>query len=339
MNNTTLILHHNDNDGKAAAAIIMQHIIDSGIGDYKLIECDYSLTLEEYIECANDWANSKNVYILDYSISNDIDARYLSAMYAVLGDRLIWIDHHKTSLEMINNPSYDGLKNIVGPRINGISGCGLTWIFEHCDVDDINPVYVEYLNRYNNTQDVVKPDCAMSILRDLKCPIVLQFIHSYDIWDTNDLVISFHYGFGDKSPEEIRHIIEDETAINIVDIQNIGFFIRSNIEKENKKEVFKHGFEVDVNYKAATYKAFALNTNRFTSLTFGDIINKYDLVIAFLFTGDEWRYSMYTVKNDIDVSILCKALGGGGHAKASGFQKGYFVFERKEDFEYELNIN
>ena len=339
MNNATLILHHNDNDGKAAAAIIMQSVVDAGTGYYKLIECDYTKTLEEYINSIEDWANSKEVYILDYSISNDIDAQYLNKIYVTLGSRLIWIDHHKTSLEILNNPSYSGFKNIIGPRINGISGCALTWLYKHIDTNDINPVYVEFLNRYNNTQQVVQPDCAMTILRDLECPTVLQFIHSYDIWDTNDLIISFHYGFGDKSPEEIRKIISGETDINIADIQNIGFFIRNNIKEENKKEVYEHSFEVDVNYREATYKALALNTNRFTSLTFGDIINEYDLVIPFLFDGEHWRYSMYTVKDTVDVSVLCKALGGGGHAKASGFSKDYFIFEKAGDGRLELNIN
>lgn len=339
MNNTTLILHHDDNDGKAAAAIIMQDIIESGTGDYKLIECDYTKTLEEYINSVKDWANSKEVYILDYSISNDTDAQYLTKIYATLGPRLIWIDHHKTSLEMLNSPSYSGLKYITGPRINGISGCALTWIYKHVDAEDTNPVYVEFLNRYNNTQQVVQSDCALTILQDLKCPTVLQFIHRYDIWDTNDLVISFHYGFGDKSPEEIRQIIAGETDINIINIQNIGFCIRSNIKEENKKEVYNHSFEVDVNYREATYKALALNTNRFTSLTFDDTINEYDLVIPFLFDGEHWRYSMYTVKDNVDVSVLCKALGGGGHVKASGFSKGYFIFEKAEDSRFELNIN
>lgn len=339
MNNTTLIFHHNDNDGKAAAAIIMQNIIDIGTGDYKLIECDYTKTLEEYVNSVEDWANSKEVYILDYSISNDIDAQYLAKIYVVLGPRLIWIDHHKTSLEMLNNPSYDGLKYIYGPRINGISGCALTWIYNHIDAADINPVYVEFLNSYNNTQQIVQSDCAMTILRDLKCPAVLQYIHRYDIWDTSDLVINFKYGFGDKSAEDIRKIISGETELDLTNILNMGAYIYDNIGEENKEEVYEHSFIVDVNYKEATYKALALNTNRFTSLTFGDTINDFDLVIPFLFDGENWRYSMYTVKNNVDVSVLCKALGGGGHQKASGFSKGYFVFEKTEDGNYELNIN
>ena len=51
-------------------------------------------------------------------------------------------------------------------------------------------------------------------------------------------------------------------------------------------------------------------------------INKHDLMIAYRWGCDIglWYVSIYTEKDDIDVSKIAVSLGGGGHKKAAGFQ-------------------
>lgn len=356
MNNVTLIFHHDDNDGKAAAAIVLNSVYNSGTGSCTLVECNYTKTLEEYVNSVNDWANCKNLYIVDYSLSTDADLQFLYTLYTTLGDRLIWIDHHKTSMEKLNSPLYDDLKEIPGLRINGISGCGLTWVYmltkyilvgnssiqEKLSSVFIDPVYSEYLSMYNNTERVVSPKTAISILKNTNCPLFIQYIHRYDIWDTDDKVIYFKYGFGEQGPYDIEHIITtyggDEQNY-VEDIISTGKLIYDNIMSENKNHVTENGFEVSVVYGDIIYNALALNTNRFSSLTFGDSIKEYDLVIPFSFDGQRWRYSMYTEKDDVDVSVLCTVMGGGGHKKASGFSSDRFIFEKHEEqSKYIINI-
>ena len=56
-----------------------------------------------------------------------------------------------------------------------------------------------------------------------------------------------------------------------------------------------------------------------------DLINEYDIVVGFRYNDGTYNYSLYTAKDDVDVSKVAKNLGtynnlgGGGHKKAAGF--------------------
>ena len=54
---------------------------------------------------------------------------------------------------------------------------------------------------------------------------------------------------------------------------------------------------------------------------FLDEIEKYDIVCPFYFNGNNFIYSLFTAKEDIDCEYIAKRLGGGGHRQASGFCK------------------
>ena len=41
--------------------------------------------------------------------------------------------------------------------------------------------------------------------------------------------------------------------------------------------------------------------------------------MPFNYNGNKWRYSMYTVKKDVDCSRIAKQFAGGGHQQAAGF--------------------
>jgi nanoRNase/pAp phosphatase (c-di-AMP/oligoRNAs hydrolase) len=43
-------------------------------------------------------------------------------------------------------------------------------------------------------------------------------------------------------------------------------------------------------------------------------------MLVFGFTNGNWTVSMYTDKPDINVGLIAKKYGGGGHVGASGFQ-------------------
>ncbi len=50
----------------------------------------------------------------------------------------------------------------------------------------------------------------------------------------------------------------------------------------------------------------------------GTVNKDYDIVFPFYFSGDNYTVSLYT-KKDIDVSIIAKKYGGGGHKKSADF--------------------
>lgn len=65
------------------------------------------------------------------------------------------------------------------------------------------------------------------------------------------------------------------------------------------------------------YHAFAMNVFRFGSKQFGARFDKYDLCIAYIFDGYKFTVSLYSEK--VDVSVIAKSYGGGGHKGAAGF--------------------
>ena len=52
-----------------------------------------------------------------------------------------------------------------------------------------------------------------------------------------------------------------------------------------------------------------------------------------MYTGTQYKYSLFTKRNNLDCSEIAKklgeidGLGGGGHAQAAGFQTYHNIFE------------
>jgi oligoribonuclease NrnB/cAMP/cGMP phosphodiesterase (DHH superfamily) len=69
------------------------------------------------------------------------------------------------------------------------------------------------------------------------------------------------------------------------------------------------------------YKVVAANTSNNPNHTLESIITiDDDLFVTYVFNGNKWVISLRTHQdNDIDVSIIAKKYGGGGHKKAAGF--------------------
>jgi nanoRNase/pAp phosphatase (c-di-AMP/oligoRNAs hydrolase) len=72
-------------------------------------------------------------------------------------------------------------------------------------------------------------------------------------------------------------------------------------------------------------RAICLNTRAFSSNTLKSVYNpdKHDVMIGFEYTGTKWSISLRS-DNDIDVSVIAKVRGGGGHTKAAGFEVNNF---------------
>ncbi|MEI7668263.1 MAG: hypothetical protein WCI62_04665, partial [Erysipelotrichaceae bacterium] len=71
----------------------------------------------------------------------------------------------------------------------------------------------------------------------------------------------------------------------------------------------------------AGLRAICMNVGGANATYFNSIWDeeKYDMMIAFCFTGLHWKYTMFTTK-EIDLSIIAKDHGGGGHRQAAGFK-------------------
>ena len=105
---------------------------------------------------------------------------------------------------------------------------------------------------------------------------------------------------------------------NIVEsIIDSGQTILAYEKMQNEKYATGMAYET----KFEGYNAIVMNKSFANSSAFDSVWNdeKHDIMILFGSKKDEYKYSIYTKKNDIDCSMIAKKYGGGGHPMASGF--------------------
>lgn len=371
-NGTVVIIHHNDRDGVLAASCVYLYI-DSLPDLYKIrfISANYTKPIKDMV---NDLDVSKEdinqIWVVDYSISNEKDAQGLIELNGICEGNLHWIDHHYSSLKYIadtNELCSKVLSEINGLRVNGISGCALTWIYttylkfmndvSYSDKTELAnriltmvatepDIYSAYyaLKNISNTMNAVSPNVAKDLLEKLYAPELIIYAHRYDIWNIDRNVLLFSYGEHNYNPT-------DSNILDLLDMRGSGGSIMKYIEDgkiiedyintQNKQYIDRYGFECTIDFidmskrghrDQTTYSVFAMNTTNRTSLTFGDNMSRYDICIPFIFDGSKYTYSMYTDKDNINCAELCTILGGGGHPKAAGFSSEDLLVGKNKTF-------
>jgi oligoribonuclease NrnB/cAMP/cGMP phosphodiesterase (DHH superfamily) len=245
---------------------------------------------------------------------------------------LIWIDHHKSSIE--SHPD-----TIIGYRIDGVAACRLAWQwFAH----HIDP------NRQTK-QDFVD--------RKVSEPLAVRLAGEYDIWDhRGDGDLEFQFGLQSRelsesdwdnllsverpTIDELERLISvghDKDLINpdgtfippaVHQLLSIGKTLM-DYEKKNNAGVMHRSFLVEWE----GLKFLALTTARCNSLTFEakDVPETgHDALMGFYYNGSKWIVSLYHAQHrkDIDLSQIAVKYGGGGHRGACGFQTDKLPFQK-----------
>lgn len=270
---------HSDLDGRCAAAIVLKRYPDC-----RLREVDYKDNPNFYSELNainhQPGREKEMVFIVDFSFKPE----KMNDLFS-LGGRVVWIDHHKTAKDY--NYAIPGLRDFSEP---GKSGCELTW---------------EYL--YTN-----KP-----------MPEAVRLLGDYDTWrfDTREKTLAFQEGmkgFEDTSPNTKTTLWETlldshgskEVIDNMIYKGNICIGYRKSLCDGYRKAF---GYSVLFENEAC----YALNLYRMGSHGFGEEINNYSVCIAFAFSDKKWTVGLYS--KTVDVSVIAKKYGGGGHSGAAGF--------------------
>ena len=205
----------------------------------------------------------------------------MKKVMAVTKMGVIWCDHHKTAKE------YDYGCDIPGARDftdKGLCGAELAWKFFF--PREAKPRWLMLLGDYDSWRMEHREEC-LAFYEGLKLYIQDP---EYGIWHE----LFKEIGLWDK----IRS--EGLACINY----------RDNYCSEICKSF---GFETTI----LGQKAYALNIYRFGSQAFGDKISEYPVCIAFIYDGHQFTVSLYS--ESVDVSLIAKAYGGGGHRGAAGF--------------------
>ena len=203
---------------------------------------------------------------------------------------IIWIDHHKTAIE-----KHYPLK-LNGIRKDGVSGCELTWHWFYPG----RPI-----------------------------PRVVELLGDYDIWsfkhgdNTNFLQTGIRlYNTKPESEDWVRWLDQFYFPIDELGKGEISLKYRNTYYNGLVKS-----FSFFIEFEG--YKTVVCNAGSVSSQLFDSVKEDYDIMMPFVFDGKKWIVSLYTKKENIDVSEIAKKYGGGGHRKASGFRCDELPFIRK----------
>ncbi len=221
------------------------------------------------------------VYMADFSLQP------FSQMLR-LADRqqLVWIDHHASSMAA----AQDAERDLAGRQETGRAACELCW-------------------------ETLFPDSPM--------PRGIQWLGRYDVWDHVDpAVLPFQFGMraqGDTGPDAPvwRQLFQEHVPWESRVLEE-GRVVLRYLEKENSRLCETSSFETRFDGLAA----LAINRAFIDSRTFVSAWDRsrHDLMLAFYWDGRRWRVSLYTERGDLDLGALANRYGGGGHAKAAGFE-------------------
>ena len=309
------IYHHNDHDGIVAAGILLDYLTKTVYYNRQApkIECnmiDYDKELNfDHI----NFENLDEVYFLDYSFSNKRNLYEFEKLLKrrIMGDEVVWIDHHKSSIGVLE--SY----NILGVRHTAL--CGAAWTYIWCH----DRSYIGCLKKYDNEY------ISREFHKDAIIPVFLKYIDDYDCWKklyllTND----FHYGLTISTPHDpiINRLLLSSDGIDKIIFA--GEKVQEYLKFENKEyHIDMYGFEFTLPEENGGLRCFCLN-RKGNSIMFGDKINEYDAVIPFYYVNGKWKYSIFSIKEDVDCSEVAKSFGGGGHKGAAGWVSNILLFEK-----------
>lgn len=316
-----LVFSHDDADG-VLAAFAVKFAFDNNLFNEawpQNVECvlcnygkDFNLQffksqVNEYLKkIAAEDASQKDltVWMLDYAIQpNDDMMKFYNYVTKVIGATFYWIDHHSSAIENLVH------FNIPGMQTTENCGCVNTWNF----LSKLAP-------------GLIKEDI----------PLLYKLINEFDLWhdDSKDfswedkivpcalLIQSYPFILNDNAAPLVKFMwksIADEGLSLNNALDTIGkslFNFRSNEEAKNAGKIYQGTF-------LDKYSCLALNTIDHGSRVFDHCKfcspDKVDLLIIWNYNGENYEYSIYTTKDEINVGKICEEhLNGGGHPKAGG---------------------
>lgn len=282
--NTTVIYHRADFDGHFSAAVCQKFLPR----DTNFIGWDFG---DPIVNVDGDGL----VYIVDLPPS---------CAHLENEANLIWIDHHKSSIEKFNS-------NIAGYRVDGVAACRLCW---------------QYFSQgaFGNGTELVLPNVNDYVERRVVEPYALTLAGEYDVWDLrNSNALPFQYGLVSNSYEftnGLHALLDcDDIALDKIISDGCAALIwQTQFALQALKErCYVREWEGEVFCVLASVHARS-------SLWFPEagIPKECTAVMAWRYDGASVKFSLYHVpwNTGVDLSQIASKYGGGGHAGACGFE-------------------
>jgi len=305
----TIILHHSaDYDG-----IFCREIAARFLPGAEIIGWDFADKSLQNIK-------ADTLYVLDLPVDRPFGVVFDPAMPFMVCDpeeykyrigtsqfkNIIWIDHHKTSID--THPTM-----IDGYRIDGVAACRLAW------------QWFNEMQTANRTGEAPQlPDLRQFVDRVVTEPLSVRLAGEYDIWDHRDpraLIFQFGLRSRELDVNDWDNMLGNttENSITVDGLLAEGkplYEYQKSADESIMKRSFIASFE--------GLKLLCLNTARCNSLTFAskDVPETgHDALCAFYWNGVVWTCSLYHAahRKDLDLSEIARKHGGGGHRGACGF--------------------
>lgn len=298
--------HHMCSDGIAGAWCAWRHFTAKGITvEYKGIQTDKIININEY-----DHGN-RDVYFIDVLGTKDL------VSLCKVANRVIVIDHHKPNKEYV-----DGLTR---PPANlsiifdiSKAACQIAW--DHFNPGIDRPWFINYIAERDlwdwNLTDSKAINAGLfnlGHLQNIEAVNNLYLLTGQDLVNTLETVKSYGNAIIKYHAGLLEKIANSATEVTFTPPGNIG-----------------------------KYKCWIASIHREISSELGNILAEkplksgdiptFSAVYTFDFRTGNWIVSLRGIDGGVDVNMLAKQFGGGGHTKAASFVikapdllKNYFV--------------
>lgn len=283
------IFHHNDLDGRCAAYVVLDYLKNNmGVVDPIIKENSMSVSYPIIQEIDYNHLNELTSLVKEEgSIAYLVDISFTEETYKYLLDLkekcegIVWIDHHYSSQQLVNN--HPEIISLI-PGVVNMDFCG---------------AYNTYTYLYKNKE----------------VPLYIRLVDDWDCWkfkfeDTK----AFKFGMdsvchGPESP--IWETLQNEDKVSLIITR--GYIIMQYMNRFYEG-YYNNSYERTIDGLRACI--LNLKTN---SMAFLDNQSKYDLLVAWVFDGYKFNYSLYSTNPDVNCAEIAERFGGGGHKGAAGF--------------------
>lgn len=292
-----LIYHHSDNDGYLAGAIASLFLSQKPFSTiwYKVGNYDTE----------RDEANIKEleeadvIYVLDYSLPVHLMDKFF--------DKIVWIDHHRTSMDNLASLEKSHNKPFKGVREIGKSGCLLTW--NYFMQSEWGSLIESKTHSWRDNQN--------------KIPWVVKVVDDRDIW-------KWEYGEATAAFHEISRMFMpyyDEWQSLLLDDQKTDERIQSGYSFLNYirgiVDVYNDSFSWQGYFEG--HPVVFLNGSGIISGELHKRLRESNpgmaFAITFMVRDSKVTVGLYRTEGITHVSLgkIAHNYGGGGHDGAAGF--------------------
>lgn len=276
-----IFFHKMDHDGKLSGAIARKYFEEKKEPFY-LYPYNYDQPLP-----IGEFDKTDKIFFLD------VVCQPYTGMQALIdsGYDVIICDHHKSFLETEIH------KQTKGNCSLDFAGCELTWKYFY--PNEPVPEFVRLLGRYD------------------------MWDKYNEEWETR--ILPFQWGMRNNRTDPVNYYAiwddlfhdNDQSIMNA--IMEEGQIILNYQKKMYANYTATYSFEAKLE-NHPELRLICLNSPGGNSMMFDEKWDPllYDAMFVFVCKGDSYICSLYTVK-DLDLSVIAKSYGGGGHAQACGF--------------------